>query len=230
MVVVGGAHCALQPPVRRVEGVGPVGAPGTQARRPQPGPQRRLGVDAHVATGDVRSVVGVGDGPAHPLREPRGHGDGHGPARAQHPGQLGSSGGVVGDVLHDLGGDYPVERGVGEREVQGVAPRRRPRPCSGTAPAGSELASFRHGVEELAHVLQLGEVEVDGHDVGTEAGGLEGVASSTAPEVEHPVPGSQPKPVVADGQHCGVASCVPAWRAMTSRYWATVASAAADQL
>src|SRR5438105_3691676 len=95
--------CALQPPVRSVEGVGVVGPADGETGAGQPLPHLAGPVDADVAP--FVAVVLLGEGPADALGEPAGDGDGHGAAGAQDAGQLGHDGAVVGDVLENFGGD-----------------------------------------------------------------------------------------------------------------------------
>ena len=71
VVVVGDADRALEPPVRRVQGVGVMGGAGAETGVPQLRPQPRLGVDADVAAGDEGSVVLRPTAPSRPARTAR---------------------------------------------------------------------------------------------------------------------------------------------------------------
>ena len=75
-------------------------------------------------------------------------------------------------------------------------------PC--TAVAGMvrrDLPRLDHGGEGAAHLCHLLGAGVEGHHRGAAAGGLEGMASEAAAEVEHEVAGTDAESVVVDGQH-----------------------------
>ena len=109
MVVVVDADRALQPPVRRVQGVGVVAAGEPQPGGAQLGLQLGGRVDAHVAADRGRRVVLVGQHPVDLLGQPRRHGGRERAARSQHAHQLGDAADVVGDVLEHLRRDDGVE-------------------------------------------------------------------------------------------------------------------------
>ena len=177
VVVVGRAHRAAQPPVRRVQRVGAVRR--RRGRSPAPahaGPAASAAaVDADVAALHERRVVLVGELPADLLGQPRRHGDRHGAAGPQDAGQLVERGLVVGDVLEHLGGDDAVEGAVGERAAGCRRPARR-RPAT----SGRDLAGLGHRPEGVAHLLQLGVGVVEGDDPGAALGRLVGVAAEAA--------------------------------------------------
>ncbi len=195
--VVGRSHQAAEPPVGGVEAVGVVAAGGPQSGGLQAAHQLALPVDADVAAGNV--VVLVGERPVDELRSAPGHGHGHRPTGSEHPGQLGHGLLVVGDVLQHLGGDDPVERAVLEGQGQGVA-------LDGAHPGRVEveLAVHHHGPEGVQHVAHLVGPGVECHHLGTQAGGLIGVAAEAAPEVEQAVTGAHTQTGVVDGQHDAV--------------------------
>src|SRR5699024_11176856 len=107
-----------------------------------------------------------------------GHGHGGDTAGFEDPVQLLHRGGVVGEVLEDLGGHDPVEAVAGKGHVEGVA-------LDGFG--GGVLGCLVLGAHRGEHRLDLGEVIdvlVEGDDVGTATVDLEGVAASAAAEVE----------------------------------------------
>ena len=180
-----------------MQSVGPVRRPRLQPCGAHPSTHVAGAVDADVAALHERGVVLVGKPPAHLLGQPRGHGDGDGPTRPEHPGQLVERGLVVLDVLQHLGGDDPVEGVVGERQQGAVAlhragERRR-----------ADLAGVGHRPEGVADLLELGLRVVEGHDLGAAAGGLVGVTAEAAAEVQQHVARLQAEALVAHGEHQG---------------------------
>ena len=193
VVVVVHADRALDPPVRRVQGVGVVLAVVDQPRALGLGDQLRVGVDADVAAGGV--VVVAGELPADGLGEPSRHREGDGAAGPEHPHQLVEGLEVGGDVLEDLGGDDPVELAVGEGQREGVALLD-----VGLGAVG-HLARAPHLREHVAHPLELVDVLVEGDDVGAPAVHLERVPARSAAEVEHPLPRPETESVEVNGEH-----------------------------
>ena len=158
--------------------------------------QLRLGVDADVAAFDERRVVLVGERPADPLGQPRGHGDRHGPAGPQHRGRARHGRAVVGDVLEHLGRDDPVEAGVGERQPRAIA-------VDAVAARASRPAARRHASRRTcaADVLELRRRVVERDHLRASPERLEGVPARAAPEVEDALARLQAEQVVVDGQH-----------------------------
>ena len=193
MLVVAGPDQAAQPPVRRVQAMGVVETGGLQPGGAQAALERGPPVDADVATRVV--VVLVGQGPIDGLGPAPRHGDGHGAAGTQHPGQLTHGGQVVRDVLEHLGGDDAVEGTVGEGQGQRV-----PLDRSGRV-VGSQLARLHHGGQrpaDLGHFLRSG---VERHDRRPAAGRLERVPAEATAQVEKPVARTDAELVVVDRQH-----------------------------
>src|SRR5581483_12027859 len=193
VAVVVDPHRALQPPVRRVQGVRVVRAGDVEAGAAHASGELAGAVDADVAAG--LAVVLVGQGPADALGQVRGHGHGDRAARPEDPDELGQRRGVGRDVLHHLGRDHPVEAGVGEREGERVAPG------GGAAGGRRALAGLFHGGDDRQGVEQLVLVAVEGDDARAATQGLEGVAAAAAAEVEQTVTGTQTEAVVVDGEH-----------------------------
>ena len=98
-------------------------------------------------------------------------------------------------MLEHFAHDHAVVRTVGERQSEGVGPRRAAQRVRGCLPL------LGHGVEHFLRARQLGHVEVDRDDVGAAAMGLERVTTGAAAEVEHPLAGAYAQPVVVDCQH-----------------------------
>jgi hypothetical protein len=101
-------------------------------------------------------------------------------------------------VLQHLRGDDLVERRVREGQLVGAAVdglRGR---------ALGHLGCQR--VEHPGDVLELGPVEVEGHDLRTAAVEREGVPAAAAAHVEDPLPGLDRELREVDGQH-GRAPC-----------------------
>jgi hypothetical protein len=196
--VVVHADRALDPPVRGVQGVRVVAAVGGQARLADALLELVAAVDADVAA--LHLVVGVRQHPADPLGQPAGHGDGEQPAGPQHPHHLGEHALVVGDVLHHLGDDHPVEALVGERQRQRVALH------GGGGGARRGLARLVHRGEPAGDLAYLVPVAVQGDDVGAAPVALEGVAARAAAEVEHPVAEGEREAGEVHGQHCALLS------------------------
>lgn len=155
-----------------------------------------------MASLDVGGVVLVAERPADLLGQPGGDGDGDGAAGLEDPGQFAGRGGVVGDVLHDLGAHDAVEGVVGEGQAGAVAVD------GGGRGVGGDLARLGHGVEQTRDVLEVGQAVVEGHDVGAAAEHLEGVASGTGPHVQDQVAGVQAQAGEVDGEH-GLTSFLP---------------------
>src|SRR5262249_46049541 len=104
--VVVRADEAAQPPVGHVQGVGVAGAGHAQAGGRQPGPELVTAIDSNMAARPV--VVAVGEGPAHPLREPARDADREGPARSQHSRDLGDGIFVTRAMAQNLGREHGV--------------------------------------------------------------------------------------------------------------------------
>ena len=116
--VVGRAHQAAQPPVRRMQAVRVVMPRRHEARRDEAALEGRTPINADVAA--RRVVVFVGERPVDRLGHAAGHRDRHGATRLQDPGQLSHGGDVVRDVLEHLGRNDPVERPVGKGQGERV--------------------------------------------------------------------------------------------------------------
>ncbi len=97
--------------------VGLVGATHLEALGPQQGSHLAFAIDANVSAHGDGSVVFVAELPADLFGKPGRNGDRNTAPRLEHPEQLSRSRAVVGDVLHDLRGDDPVEGVVRERQA-----------------------------------------------------------------------------------------------------------------
>ena len=197
-LVVVDTEGALEPPVRRVQGVRVVGAVRLESGLAHLGEQLVGPVDADVAALDL--VVGVGERPADLLGAVAGHGDGDAAAGLEDADHLGEDALVVGDVLHHLGDDDDVEGLVGEGQRERVALHR------GGGGARGGLAGLLHRREPLGDLADLLGVLVQGHDLGAAPVALEGVPAGAAAEVQDTVAGGEREPGEVDGQHVALLS------------------------
>ena len=133
--------------------------------------------------------------PTHPLRQTGGHGHGQPSTGTEDSHQLGDRQLVGPDVLQHLRRDDAVERGVGERQREGVGVQRA---ASGR---GRELTGGDHRVHEVPHVGDDLRAVVERDDGGAAPHRFVGVTTTAAPEVEHALSGAQLQSVEVDGEH-----------------------------
>ena len=69
-----------------------------------------------------------------------------------------------------------------------------------------ELAGIDHGPERGSHLVHLVGSGIESDYRGAPAGGLEGVPTEPAPEVEHQVAGTGTQPLVVHRQHVGTSA------------------------
>jgi hypothetical protein len=201
--------------------VGVVAGAGHEAGGGQAGAQHVGAIDADVPA--LVRVVRVRQGPADPLRPVAGHGDGDAAARLEHSEDLRHRRGVVRDVLEHLRRDDPVDAGVGEGQVQQVAPDDLV-PGGRTVASLPGLAGLGDRAQPPLRRLDLGRAPVDGDDRRTAPVGLEGVPSLAAAEVEQRHARPQAQAVVIDGQQGRP------FRSSTAPYQAAVRSAVPRQV
>ena len=192
---------ASDPPVRRVKGVRVMRAAQHQPDVLEPGLELVLAVDADVPTGEV--VVLAVQRPVDALREPRRHRHGHATAGLEHARQLGHRTAVVGDVLEHLGRDDPVEGPIGEGQCERIALHRQ------ACPARRDLRLGLHGLDHVAHGLELAAVGIEGDDAGSTSEGGEGMPPAAAAHVEQGVARAESQAVEVNGEHAPPSPAAP---------------------
>ncbi len=188
-----GAQETFEPPVGRVQAVGPVAVETDDARGFDHAFQRPGAVDAHMAL--VGLVILMGERPADPLRIPAGHADDQGTAGLQYTHDFACGAAVVGDVLQNFAADDDIEGLTVEGQGQGVGGRQAPVAAAMGPQAVVELEAIA-GRDQIITVA----IRTDGGDAVMPVGRRR-VPSVAAADVEHVVAASQAGPPEISGDH-----------------------------